>query len=142
MYSSFTSTLLPPTASAVNNLLSRNGFPNASGGAQDPAFTQLLEETRDVLASADFALVLERGLDAATDVLVEGLRSHVFAPADESEGPGEPTVRLAGMLPGLARWSTLALNGLPNQLVDVSTVYPDLPVLLDADAMTESRLSS
>ncbi|KZV61048.1 hypothetical protein PENSPDRAFT_593343 [Peniophora sp. CONT] len=114
----FTSTLLPPTASAVNNLLSRNGFPNVSGGAQDPAFTQLLEETRDVLASPDFALVLERGLDAATDVLVEGLRSHVFAPAAEDGATGEPTVRVAGMLPGLARWSALALNGLPNPLVD------------------------
>ncbi|KAH7920033.1 hypothetical protein BV22DRAFT_1199197 [Leucogyrophana mollusca] len=30
----------------------------------------------------------------------------------------EVKVRLAGLLPGLARWSQLALNGLPNELVD------------------------
>ena len=32
----------------------------------------------------------------------------------------EVKVRLAGLLPGLARWSQLALNAVPNELVDVS----------------------
>ena len=37
----------------------------------------------------------------------------------EEDESGEVKMRLAGMLPGLARWSALALNGLPNELVDV-----------------------
>ncbi|KAI0030153.1 Peroxin-3 [Vararia minispora EC-137] len=111
----FTSTLLPPTASAVTHLLARNGFSPSQGDGQDPAFTQLLEETRDVLASADFHLVLERCLDKATETLFDGLRRNVFVPDAEGE---ETPVRLAGMLPGLARWSSLALNSVPNELVD------------------------
>lgn len=93
------------------------------------------------MASPDFALALERGLDAATDVLVDGLRSHVFAPTAEDGASGEPTMRLAGMLPGLARWSVLALNGLPNPLLDVSAFYISAFVVFsDADAIIEPRL--
>lgn len=35
------------------------------------------------------------------------------------EEGGEVKLRLAALLPGLARWSHLAINGLPNELVDV-----------------------
>ena len=62
-------------------------------------------------------LVLERCLDSGTEVLLEGLKKNVFA--GEEDESGEVKMRLAGMLPGLARWSALALNGLPNELVDV-----------------------
>jgi hypothetical protein len=34
---------------------------------------------------------------------------------------GEVWLHTAGVLPGLARWSTLMLNGMPNELVDVRT---------------------
>ncbi|KAF8068610.1 Peroxin-3 [Lyophyllum atratum] len=85
---------------------------------QDPAFTALLEETRAIVASSDFTRVLEVCLDHATEVLFEGLERSVFV----ESGPGlvgEPVrIRLAGLLPGLARWSRLAMNALPNELVD------------------------
>ncbi|KAI0315789.1 Peroxin-3 [Amylostereum chailletii] len=113
----FMSTLLPPTTSAVAHLLTRGGFPPSYGDAHDPAFTSLLEETRDVLASANFQLVLERCLDRATSVLFDGLRENVFVPDDGEDGE-QVRLRLAGMLPSLARWSSLALRGLPNVLVD------------------------
>lgn len=70
-------------------------------------------------------------------MLVDGLRAKVFidsitmnAPeglsatnpidltAVEEEVREEVKVRLAGLLPGLARWSQLALNAVPNELVD------------------------
>ncbi|KAH9974162.1 Peroxin-3 [Lactifluus volemus] len=112
----FLSTLLPPTSSALSRLLNRGGFPLAHSDTHEPAFTALLEETRELLTSPDFALVLERALDRATSLLIDGLSQNVFV-GDERE-EGEVRLRTAGVLPGLARWSSLALNGLPNELVD------------------------
>lgn len=71
--------------------------------------------------------MLEAGLDKATEVLFQGLEKNVFGGSSSGwEDPNsalgltpEPRVRLAGMLPGLARWCHLALEGLPNELIDV-----------------------
>ena len=76
----------------------------------------LLEETRDLLSSSNFAIVLERSLDRATSLLFDGLTQNVFVGEEEE---GEVRLRTASVLPGLARWSSLALNGLPNELIDV-----------------------
>jgi len=70
-----------------------------------------------VIKSPDFAHVLEACLDRATSVLFEGLEKNVFVSSECVPGE-EVRIRLAGMLPGLARWSRLALHGLPNELVD------------------------
>jgi len=66
-------------------------------------------------------------------VLFEGLEKNVFgrdaAAADVEDGAvgvEVERIRLAGLLPGLARWSQLALNGLPNELVDVRLLCPCL----------------
>lgn len=86
----------------------------------DPVFTSLLAETRNTIVSADFERVLEVCLDRATELLFDGLERNVF---DESTNGGEESrLRLASLLPGLARWSHLAVNGLPNELVDVSVL--------------------
>ena len=94
----------------------------------DEPFIALVEETRSILASSDFAVVLEMCLDRATEVLFEGLEknvygrdagAHVAGGEDGAVGVEVERIRLAGLLPGLARWSQLALNGLPNELVDV-----------------------
>jgi len=42
----------------------------------------------------------------------------VFVPNEPATGDDVLRIRLAGLLPGLARWSQLALNGLLNKLVD------------------------
>jgi len=111
----------PPTQPATSHLL-------------DAPFLALMEETKDVLAGPDFARVLEVCLDTATEVLFDGLEKNIFKKVDvkgkgkerEGELPEEPEeverVRLAGLLPGLSRWSQLALQGLPNELVDVSQI--------------------
>ncbi|KAH9077877.1 Peroxin-3 [Lactarius deliciosus] len=111
----FLSTLMPPTASALSHLLTRGGFPPTHNDTHEAEFTALLEETRDLLASSDFALVLERALDRATALLFDGLSQNVFV---GEEGEDEVRLRVAAVLPGLARWSSLALNGMPNELVD------------------------
>lgn len=87
----------------------------------DGPFGTLISETRKVIASTNFAIVFEECLDCATEILFENLEKNVFQP---SHNPGEAKddevrVRLAGLLPALSRWSQLALNGLPNELVDV-----------------------
>lgn len=101
-------------------------------------FSSLLSQTRAYLAGPDFTYALSAALDRATVVLVDGLRTKVFVdssttndpeglsatnPIDltgEEETKEEIKIRLAGLLPGLARWSQLALNAVPNELVDVS----------------------
>src|SRR5712671_6255656 len=129
---SFLSTLLPPTSSALSHLLTRGGFPPAHNDTHEPAFMALLEETRELLTSSDFAVVLERALDRATSLLFDGLAKNVFVGEEGEEG--EVKLRTASVLPGLARWSSLALNGLPNELVDVRAFSPALhPEILSAD---------
>ncbi|KAI9507256.1 Peroxin-3 [Russula earlei] len=115
----FLSTLLPPTSSALSHLLTRGGFPPAHNDTYEPEFTALLDETRDLLTSSEFALVLERALDRSTSLLFDGLSRNIFVGEEGEEG--EVRLRAASVLPGLARWSSLALNGLPNELVDCLT---------------------
>lgn len=107
----------------------------------DPMFSSLLSQTRVYLSSPDFAYALSAALDRATSVLVDGLRAKVFVDLNTTNVPEglsannpidltvgqevkeEVKVRLAGLLPGLARWSQLALNAVPNELVDVSIFF-------------------
>ncbi|KAI6141895.1 Peroxin-3-domain-containing protein [Pisolithus tinctorius] len=110
----------------------------------DPRFTSLLDETRAYLSGPDFAYALTCALDRATGVLIDHLHKQVFVdtrsdpnPAEENtkehhdkgrrediEGTNvthakeELKIRLVDLLPGLARWSQLALNATPNELVD------------------------
>jgi hypothetical protein len=59
-------------------------------------------------------------MDQATNALFNGLRKNVFvAQNDDSDVKGDVRLKLAALLPGMAKWSHLALNGLPNELVDV-----------------------
>lgn len=75
-------------------------------------------------------------MDRALDVLIGGIERDVFSVGDgrEARRPGsvltggegyveevfERKERLAGLLPGVARWSHGALYGLPNEIVEVS----------------------
>jgi peroxin-3 len=87
-----------------------------------PQFDALLDETRNILASPDFAYVLEKCLDRATGVLCAGIEASVFGCSDGPPG-GEDRIRLAALLPDLARWSQTVLGGLPNELIDVRTYF-------------------
>ncbi|KAJ6594399.1 Peroxin-3 [Mycena capillaripes] len=121
----FHTTLLPQTPETTQHVLTQGGYaslsqlpPSPRTSEKDP-FNVLLEETRAIVCSPDFAYTFEACLDRATEVLLSSVESAVFASATEAAAPGEEVrIRLAGLLPGLARWSHLALNGLPNELID------------------------
>lgn len=87
--------------------------------AQHPVFTALLDETLSTICSSDFAFVLEACLDRATHILFRNLEQSVFhSPSFGSPQSEVQRMRLADLLPGLARWSVLAMTGNPNELVD------------------------
>jgi peroxin-3 len=76
-------------------------------------------------------------LDKGFDIIMNGLEKEIFGDSSlqEADGTlqeeGERRERLAGMLPGLARWCHPALYGIPNELVEVSghrihIIYRDL----------------
>ncbi|KAJ7282804.1 Peroxin-3 [Mycena rebaudengoi] len=120
----FHTTLLPQTPETTQHVLTQGGYASTSRlpprptDKKDP-FTVLLDETRDIISSPDFACVFEACLDRATEVLLSSVESAVFSSSSDAVMPGEEVrIRLAGLLPGLARWSQIALNGLPNELVD------------------------
>ena len=120
------STLLPPTSETLQHVLTQGGIPPWLAGTPDPAFDAFLAETRRHVASGSFERVLEVCLDSATDALFRGVEKHVFGSHqldDTLTGAQEPRERLAAMLPGLARWCHMALEGLPNELVDVRTPF-------------------
>ena len=103
----------------------QGGISQTSAMRTSPAFDRLLEETRSLLQSPDFSIVLESCLDRATDMLFKSIKDTIFVEGelgvDENGAPLQ--LRLAGLLPGMARWSHLAFNGLPNELVDVRKLH-------------------
>ncbi|KAF7778430.1 hypothetical protein Agabi119p4_2775 [Agaricus bisporus var. burnettii] len=103
-------------------------IPNPHPHTEDLPFTSLLDETRSIICSSDFAFVLENCLDRGVEVLFDGLEKNVFV--DSSTGPEEEVrIRLAGMLPGLSRWSSLALRSIPCELVDNVLAVRDVSCL-------------
>jgi len=126
--SSFMSTLLPPTPDSMQRILVQGGISQMSAMRASPAFDKLLLETRSLLQSPDFSIVLESCLDRATDILFKSIKDTIFvqggSSVDENGAPLQ--LRLASLLPGMARWSHLAFNGLPNEFVDVRVLQPPL----------------
>ena len=125
---SFMSTLLPPTPDSMQRILIQGGIPQVSAMRASPPFDTLLEETRSLLQSPDFSAVLESCLDRATDTLFKSIKDTTFVQDGSSvDADGAPLqLRLASLLPDLARWSHLAFNGLPNELVDVRALHRSL----------------
>ncbi|KAI5984049.1 Peroxin-3, partial [Pisolithus albus] len=130
-HSRFYPCLLPPTPETTAHVLAQGGAPLARQESalldslrSDPRFISLLDETRAYLSGPDFAYALTCALDRATGVLIDHLHKRVFGGRGDVEGSSvtdareELKIRLVGLLPGLARWSQLALNATPNELVD------------------------
>lgn len=122
------STLLPPTPDSMQRILVQGGISQTSATRASPAFDELLAETRSLLQSPDFSVVLESCLDRATEILFKSIKDTMFIQGGSSvDEDGAPLqLRLVGLLPGMARWSHLAFNGLPNELVDVRALWISL----------------
>ncbi|KAH9924980.1 Peroxin-3 [Epithele typhae] len=118
----FMSTLLPPTPETLQHVLTQGGIPSWLAMSPDSTFDSFLVETRNYITSGSFERVLEVCLDHAAEELFHGVERNVFGTTTDTDdvllGDQEPRERLAGMLPGLARWCHIALEGLPNELVD------------------------
>jgi peroxin-3 len=70
-------------------------------------------------------------------MVLDGLEREVFGevpsvqevdPSAETAGSTDKSERLAGILPGLARWCHPALYGLPNELVEVRPGFSFIPI--------------
>ena len=127
---SFASAIFPMRAQDVTETLEQSGLADTQ---IRPALRSLLDETRDFVESPDFAIVLRSCLDRLFAMLVSSL-GHLFVddaaslpplPASAS-GLGqhrfsevqEKKVKLAAILPALARCSHTVFNGLPNEYAE------------------------
>lgn len=119
---SFLPSLIPPTPETLNHVLVQGGLPFHLISVDDPAFVHLVAETRAFISSADFGRVLETSLDHATDMLLEGLRRSLFTDNHSVDTSSCEKIRLAGLLPGVARWCHSAIHGTPNELVEVRSI--------------------
>ncbi|KIY47473.1 hypothetical protein FISHEDRAFT_66047 [Fistulina hepatica ATCC 64428] len=110
-HTQFLSSLLPPTPETMQHVLAQCGFSSPA----PPALAELVQETRNTVSSDDFGYVLEACLDVATKIMIDTFESNVFQGSAEAT---EVRIRLAALLPDFARWSQLALNAVPNELID------------------------
>jgi peroxin-3 len=117
---SFLGTLLPAGELDQEFVLLQGGLSSADARL-DPVTRSLIKETVTYVTSADFGTVFGACLDRVTDILIQGLREGVFEGGQEDDDSKveKHSVRLAAMLPAVARWSHLAVNGIPNPLVEV-----------------------
>ncbi|CUA72778.1 peroxin-3 [Rhizoctonia solani] len=112
-------TLLPNTPTDISTTLASGGL-TSSLAHVDPALSTLLTASHTHISSADFAIALRKCLDFGTIAMKEGLiRSGEFGEATNTSADSESTkVKLAALLPGVARWTHLALNGVPNEIIE------------------------
>ncbi|KAM0750245.1 hypothetical protein T439DRAFT_326196 [Meredithblackwellia eburnea MCA 4105] len=135
----FSPALHPPTLADEILTLSSGGPPaEGSTGSRPsipPPLRNLLNETTEFTSSRDGVLVLYRIVDALFSCLVDKLEGP-FKPrvgtsssgsdiSDPSQQQGsrfedvtEKTVKLAALLPTIARQSHLIINGMPNEYAD------------------------
>lgn len=120
---SFSSALFPSRLEDEQESLSESGLPQSvAASGISPQLRVLLNETQDFLDSPDFSIVLRSCLDKSFELLSSSL-GHLFVnmPAVSSgrfEEVSERRVRLAAILPALARASHSILQDTPNEYAD------------------------
>lgn len=120
---SFATALFPSRSEDEHESLSQSGLPHSIASAGiNTQLREILNETQDFLDSPDFSIVLRSCLDKSFELLSSSL-SHLFVdmPAVASgrfEEVSEKKVRLAAILPALARASHSVLEDMPNEYAD------------------------
>ncbi|KAF8336873.1 Peroxin-3 [Cantharellus anzutake] len=129
----FLRALLPPSSHSDHEtefVLLQGGL-SSHDAYIDPMLRALLDETSAFASSADFGVVLGVAIERGVEALMRNLRENVYGMGSH-EGGGDydesgrgveeraEKVRLAAILPGVSRWAHLAVNGIPNELVEVS----------------------
>lgn len=114
----FLGTLIPGGEPDQEFVLLQGGLSPADAHLDAP-LRGLIRSACEYISSADFNVVLRVCMDRGSDVLMRGLREEVFDEREEVGEEGEAeTVRLAAVLPAVARWAHLAVNGIPNEVVE------------------------
>jgi peroxin-3 len=109
----------------------------------DAPLRSLLSETSVFVSSADFGIVLGVCLDRGTAMFLDGLRKSAFGMGDHGQkiefDEQSPTVRFAALLPAVARWSHLAVNGIPNELIEVRSfrVYLGMELIVEVQSLAD-----
>lgn len=120
---SFANALFPSTLDEERETLFESGLPaNIADAGISPELRSLLNETQDFIDSPDFSIVLRSCLDKSFEIMTSSL-GHLFVnmPATASsrfEEVEEKRVRLAAILPALARTSHSVLTESPNEYAD------------------------
>jgi peroxin-3 len=117
---SFAAATFPMSHAAESETLEKSGLGDTFIG---PDFRGLLDETKDFLESPDSSVVLRSCLDRTFSQLSSSL-AHLFV--DDSQPPSQmrfeelqdKKVRLAAVLPALARASHSILNTMPNEFAE------------------------
>ncbi|KZT43283.1 hypothetical protein SISSUDRAFT_1014227 [Sistotremastrum suecicum HHB10207 ss-3] len=116
----FSNILLPSTPDAIHHVLTSGGLPphliSPSLSPSSP-FSSLLSSTFSFIQSSDFGKVLRVSLDRAIAVLGDALRKEVFS-NEGRDGEDVEKIKLASLLPGLARWCHSVVHALPSDLVE------------------------
>lgn len=120
---SFASALFPSNLIDEQESLSECGLPpSIVASGISPQLRGLLNETQDFLDSPDFSIVLRSCLDKTFELLSSSL-GHLFVDmptvaSGRFEEVAERKVRLAAILPALARASHSILQDTPNEYAD------------------------
>ncbi len=88
--------------------------------ADSAAFRDLMDQTREVIESPNFVIVLDAALDWGIDLFLDDVGQELFEMDPDKKAVGEESHRrLAAILPSVARWSHTTVDSLPNELVEV-----------------------
>ncbi|KAG8902808.1 hypothetical protein FRB99_004107 [Tulasnella sp. 403] len=90
-----------------------------------------MDQSKTLIQSKDFELVLNKALGFSIDLFMDYMEQNVI-PVPEKAEEGEEgrveegRIRLAAMLPGVARWSHTAVMGMPNALIEGISHLPEV----------------
>ncbi|KAJ1558182.1 peroxin, partial [Cladochytrium tenue] len=135
-----TSFLLPPEGEEIQVLREGGATDEQLAAGLDPQLKRLLDETRDLLESPDFAAVLKASLDQSFELFTSQLRPAFFDDPVAAAATANDDARiveivpskempLAAALPTVSKLVNAALNSDPNLFVDVLETLPELKAL-------------
>lgn len=117
---SLASALLPPDAESLDQTLLSAGSPAhlLPSKCHDEELNTLFSESCEIIRSPAFTKAFDAAIESSFNAFFEYLEKEVFDSTTREQGQ---SLRLVDVLPGMARWSHVAVNSLPNGLVDVSS---------------------
>ncbi|KAG8903511.1 peroxin, partial [Tulasnella sp. 417] len=124
--------LIPLTSASEQQALLSGGLSpeQVLSSLRDSAFRTLMDDTRGLLNGQDFGVVFEKAMDWGVDWLLERIQREMFDTRCEDQGEGdekeEKRVKLAALLPGVARLSHTLVNSMPNEHIEGMSQLPEM----------------